>query len=220
MASPHPPRFSRLAAPPSAPLPVWILYPIFFVFLYLTHYTLLRLPWFWDEAGYYIPAALDFFRTGSLIPHSTVTNAHPPLPSILLAAWWHLSGYHIAATRMFLCLIAAAALLGVFRLARLLAGTSAAIAVTLLTALYPVWFAQSTLAHADLFAAAFTLWALSYALTRTGPALAAILFSLAALSKETAIVTPVCSPCGSSPASSPNLATLRQTQRNPRQNGL
>ena len=31
-----------------------------------------------------------------------------------------------------------------------------------LTALYPVWFAQSTLAHADIFAAVFTLWALSF----------------------------------------------------------
>ena len=34
----------------------------------------------------------------------------------------------------------------------------------MLTALYPVWFAQSTLAHADIFAAAFTLWGLVYAL--------------------------------------------------------
>ena len=105
-----------------------------------------------DEAGYYIPAALDFYRTGSLIPHSTLTNAHPPLPSILLGWWWHLSGYHIAATRTFLAMIAAAALLGVFRLVRLLLDTPAAIAVTLLTAIYPVWFAQSTMAHADLFA--------------------------------------------------------------------
>jgi hypothetical protein len=38
----------------------------------LTHFTLLRLPYYWDEAGYYIPAAWDFFRTGSLIP----TDAH------------------------------------------------------------------------------------------------------------------------------------------------
>jgi len=34
-----------------------------------------------DEAGYYIPAAWDFFRTGSLIPITTLTNAHPPLPA-------------------------------------------------------------------------------------------------------------------------------------------
>jgi hypothetical protein len=45
-----------------------MLYPLFFAAVYLSHLTLLRLPYFWDEAGYYIPAAWDFFRTGTLIP--------------------------------------------------------------------------------------------------------------------------------------------------------
>ena len=182
------------------PLPLWILYPLFFALIYLAHWPLLRLPYFWDEAGYYIPAALDFFRTGSLIPHSTLTNAHPPLPFILLAAWWHLSGLAISGTRTFLCMVAAFAMLGVFRLARVLIDSPTAAVVTFLTAIYPVWFAQSTLAHADLFAAAFTLWALSYYFERYTTLaeprtrtllLAATLFSLAALSKETAIVTPI-----------------------------
>ncbi len=153
------------------------------------------------------PPRWDFFRTGTLIPQSTVTNAHPPLPSILLAAWWHLSGFVLSGTRTFICIVSAAALLGSLpprpqpRSAHL-----AAVTVTLLTALYPVWFAQSTLAHADIFAAAFTLWALSFYLDPTdcphrstlaeptrSPAnlvTIALLFSLAALSKETAIVTP------------------------------
>ena len=184
-----------------------MLYPLFFVAVFLSHWTLLRLPYFWDEGGYYIPAALDFFRTGTLIPHSTITNAHPPLPSILLAAWWHLSGYVISGTRTFICIVSSAALLAVFRLARRLAGDLTASVVTLLTAAYPVWFAQSTLAHADIFAAAFTLWALSFYLAPAQSAeppldstepqrplanllAIALLFSLAALSKETAIVTP------------------------------
>ncbi len=192
------PQFSALAAPIEEPLPLWILYPVFFVAVYLSHWPLLRLPYFWDEAGYYLPAALDFFRTGSLIPHSTLTNAHPPLPSVLLALWWHVGGLAISGTRTFLAMIAAAALLGTFRLARQLTDATVAGLVTLLTALYPVWFAQSTMAHADLFAAAFTLWALSFYFGRylceaTGHnALAAgALFSLAALAKETAIVTPL-----------------------------
>jgi len=181
--------------------PLWMLYPVFFAAVYFSHLTLLRLPYFWDEGGYYIPAAWDFFRTGTLIPVSTATNAHPPLPSILLAGWWHLSGFVPSGTRTFICMITAAALLAVYRLARNLLGTPAAVATTLLTAIYPVWFAQSTLAHADIFAAAFTLWALSFYLQpATEPAtnsgvprsqvFAAILFSLAALSKETAIITP------------------------------
>jgi len=185
-----------------------MLYPLFFVGIFLSHWTLLRLPYFWDEGGYYIPAALDFLRTGTLIPHSTITNAHPPLPSILLAAWWHLSGFVISGTRTFICIVSSAALLAVFRLARRLSGDLAALTVTLLTAAYPIWFAQSTLAHADIFAAAFTLWALSFYLapqlrsSSTQPENAftqrslenilavALLFSLAVLSKETAIVTP------------------------------
>lgn len=192
------PKFSAVAAPVERPLPIWMLYPLFFVGIYLSHWKLLRLPYFWDEAGYYIPAALDFFRTGSLIPHSTLTNAHPPLPSILLAGWWGIGGYAISGTRTLVAMVAAAGLLGVFRLGRVLAGTAVAAVATGLTALYPVWFAQSTLAHADMFAAAFTLWGLSFYFERfrsecSGGRLAAVavLFSLAALSKETAVVTPV-----------------------------
>lgn len=184
-------------------LPLALLYPLFFAAIYLSHWTLLRLPYFWDEAGYYIPAALDFFHTGALIPQSTITNAHPPLPSILLAAWWRFAGSAIVNTRTLVALVAAAALLGVYRLARSLANEAVAAVTTLLTALYPVWFAQSTLAHADIFAAALTLWGLSCYfphLQRTGTRsrenpgelfLAAVLFSLAALAKETAIVTPL-----------------------------
>jgi 4-amino-4-deoxy-L-arabinose transferase-like glycosyltransferase len=200
---------------PRKAIPLAMLYPLFFAAVYLSHLTLLRLPYFWDEGGYYIPAAWDFFRTGSLIPLSTATNAHPPLPSILLAGWWHLSGFVPSGTRTFVCMVAAAALLGVFRLTRNLLGVPAAVATTLLTAVYPIWFAQSTLAHADIFAAAFSLWGLSvyfksatdpdapsFGKLRTGylasemwvsahaKVYAAALFSLAALSKETAIVTP------------------------------
>jgi 4-amino-4-deoxy-L-arabinose transferase-like glycosyltransferase len=200
-----------------AQTPLWQLYPVFFAAVYLSHLTLLRLPYFWDEGGYYIPAAWDFFRTGTLIPVTTVSNAHPPLPSVLLAGWWHLSGFVPSGTRTFICMVTAAALLAVFRLARNLLGARAAVATTLLTAVYPIWYAQSTLAHADIFAAAFTLWGLSFYLQRASftetplvatdagsPRLdsemcvstrtkiyAATLFSLAALSKETAIVTPV-----------------------------
>jgi hypothetical protein len=78
---------------------------------------------------------------------------------------------------------------------RLNGKVSVAVWTTLLTGLYPVWFAQSTLAHADLFAAAATLWALNFALlpnpTRRQLWAAAIWFGFAALAKETAILTPL-----------------------------
>src|SRR5207302_214328 len=88
------------------------------------------------------------------------------------------------------------ALLAVFKLAKTLTNTEVAAVTVLLTAIYPVWYAQSTLAHADIFAAAFTLWGLSFYLDRTESTntrnifVAALMFSLAALSKETAVVTP------------------------------
>ncbi|CAN5667568.1 hypothetical protein BH10ACI4_BH10ACI4_29620 [soil metagenome] len=187
---------------PAPALPLWALFPLFFVAVYLSHRTLLRLPYFWDEGGYYIPAAWDLFRTGTLIPHTTITNAPPPLHSILLAGWWHLSGFVVSGTRTLVCMVAAAGLLAVYRIARNLTTPAVAAVTALLTAIYPVWFAQSTLAHADIFAAAFTLWALSFYLEskQTAPSeggslfpvylWTATLFSLAALSKETAIVTP------------------------------
>ena len=177
------------------PLPLRLIFPLLFVGVYLSHLTLLRLPYYWDEAGYYIPAAYDFFRTGDVIPSSTLANAHPPLPSLYLALWWK-SGFTPAVTRTAICLVTAIALLAVYRLGVLLNGKQrVAATATLLTAIYPVWFAQSTLAHADMFAAAATLWGLVFVFPgrRRPPALwaAAACFAVAVLAKETAIVTPL-----------------------------
>ena len=44
------------------------------------------------------------------------TNAHPPLPNITFGLLWHVTGYHILATRLCVSAFAAAALLAVFRL--------------------------------------------------------------------------------------------------------
>jgi hypothetical protein len=183
-----------------APFPAWRIFPVVFAALYASHFTLLRLPYYWDEAGYYIPAAWDFFRTGSLIPISTLTNAHPPLPSIYLALWWKLSGFSPEVTRTSVLMVASFGLVAVWRLAMRLTGlASVAFWTVTLTALYPVWFAQSTLAHADIFAAACTLWGLVYALPALGaltnqtsrPGVPAAWFAAAALCKETAIVIPL-----------------------------
>jgi len=176
-----------------APFPLWMIFPVIFAALYASHFSLLRLPYYWDEAGYYIPAAWDFFRTGSLIPTTTLSNAHPPLPSLYLALWWKLSGFFPEVTREAVLIIASFGLLAVWRLAHRLSGSGAvAFWTVLLTAIYPVWFAQSTLAQADIFAATFSLWGLVYSLPDDNrrPALAALFFTAAVLSKETAIVIP------------------------------
>jgi 4-amino-4-deoxy-L-arabinose transferase-like glycosyltransferase len=177
-----------------APFPLWMMFPVIFALLYVSHFSLLRLPYYWDEAGYYIPAAWDFFRSGSLIPITTMSNAHPPLPSVYLALWWKLSGFYPEVTREAVLMIASFGLLAVWRLAHRVAGSGqVAFWTVVLTALYPVWFAQSTLAQADIFAAAFSLWGLVYALPDRDrrPGVAALWFTAAVLSKETAIVIPL-----------------------------
>lgn len=148
------------------------------------------MPYFWDEAGYYVPAARDLLLTGSLIPHSTVSNAHPPLVLAWIALWWKVVGYAPLVTRTAMLVVAAFALLGVFRLAERVANTEVAIASTLCTALYPVFFTQSSLAQVDLAAAGLIFWGLSSYVE--GEEVATLFwFAFAALAKETAILAPL-----------------------------
>jgi hypothetical protein len=65
-----------------------------------------------------------------------------------------------------------------------------AIAATVCTALYPVFFAQSSLAQVDLAAAGLTFWALS-AYFEERPLATAFWFCLAVLAKETAVLAPL-----------------------------
>ena len=168
----------------------FLLFSLFFAGLLLLHAPLLRLPYFWDEAGYYIPAARDLYLTGTLIPHSTPSNAHPPLVMALLALVWHVAEYSPLVTRMTMLAVAAFSLLGLFRLARKAANLEVAWATTLLVAVYPVFFTQSSLAQVDLPAAGFTFWAL-LAYLEDSPWKQVLWFSLAALTKETAILAPL-----------------------------
>jgi|SRR5581483_7626348 len=167
-----------------------LLFIVLFAALLTLHFPLLRLPFYWDEAGYYVPAARDLLLTGSVIPHSTVSNAHPPLVLAYLAIAWKVLGFSPLVTRIAMVGIAAFALLGVFRLARCVANQEVAIASVICTAVYPVFFAQSSLAHLDLAAAAFTIWGLLAYVERRSWATAGW-FSLAVLAKETAILAPL-----------------------------
>ena len=70
-----------------------LVFAAIFAAIFLLHTPLLQLPYFWDEAGYYVAAARDLLLTGSLIPHTTVSNAHPPLVMAWVALWWKVVGY-------------------------------------------------------------------------------------------------------------------------------
>jgi hypothetical protein len=171
-------------------IPLALIFVLLFAAVFLLHIRLLRLPYFWDEAGYYVPAARDLLYSGSLIPHSTPSNAHPPLVMAWLALWWKMAGFSTVVTRTAMLVIAAFSLTGIFRLAKRVASIDVAIASTICTMLYPVFFAQSSLAHVDLAAAGLIFWGLSeYVERRFG--IAAIWLSLAVLAKETAILAPL-----------------------------
>jgi hypothetical protein len=141
-----------------------------FVGLHITHAHLLGLPYYWDEAGYFIPAARDIYADGSFIPHSTLSNAHPPLVMAWLALAWKAFGFEIEVARTAMLAVAAFALAGVFALASRVANWRVGAATALLTAAYPVFFAQSSLAHLDMMVAALTTWALYFYLPRRGAA--------------------------------------------------
>lgn len=155
--------------------------------LALLHYPLLRLPYFWDEAGYYIPAALDLLRHGLLVPQSTLTTGHTPLVSICLSLAWRFVGYAPLVTRLTMTAFAAGTLVALYALGRTLADRETAFWACVLLGLSPLFFAQSTMALLDL-PVAFTTTIAVWALLRGRMCWFAVAASLTLLTKETAIV--------------------------------
>ena len=82
------------------------------------HLPLLTLPYFWDELGQFVPAALDILHDGALVPHSAVPNVHPPGVMAYLAGVWRVFGYSIPATRTAMLLLGSLTALFTFLLAR------------------------------------------------------------------------------------------------------
>jgi X-X-X-Leu-X-X-Gly heptad repeat protein len=152
----------RLRAMLAGRLRTPLVFFVCFAALVALHATLLDLPYYWDEAGYFIPAARDIYADGSFVPHSTLSNAHPPLVMAYLALAWKLFGFKIVVARVAMLAVSALALAGVFCLAERVQNARVAVAAVVCTALYPVFFAQSSLAHLDMAAAALTIWALVF----------------------------------------------------------
>jgi 4-amino-4-deoxy-L-arabinose transferase-like glycosyltransferase len=167
-------------------------YLFFLLILFLTHSFLLDLPYFWDEMGQFIPAALDILRDHAWIPRTTLPNVHPPGVMAYLAAVWSVSGYSVVVTRAAMLALSAAGVLAVFALAvhlcRGLRGLPAFTASFLLL-LSPLFFAQSMMAQLDMPAMVFTAIALLLFLKRRY-AIAALACTLLVLTKETSIAVP------------------------------
>lgn len=162
-----------------------------FAILLSVHFTSLSAPYFWDEAGYFVPAANDFFLTWDPIPYSVAPNPHPPFVSIVLSVSWWLFGTSPVVTRLTMLAWASFGLTGCFALGWGLGGVRTAITSCVCAFCYPVFLAQAPLAQLDMPAAVLTIWGLVFLREgRAWPMGAA--FTLAVLSKETAVIAPIC----------------------------
>lgn len=169
---------------------------IFFValtaLLLATHAPFLKMPYFWDELGQFVPAALDIYHEGAWIPKTTLPNVHPPAVMAYLALVWKIFGYSIPATRIAMLLVASAGMLFSFLLAIRLSrasGGAPAFAAILFLAATPMFYTQAMMAQLDMPAMALTALALLLFLEDRWAACAAAC-TLLVLAKETAISTP------------------------------
>jgi hypothetical protein len=157
------------------------------------HLPFLHLPYFWDELGQFVPAALDILHDGAWIPHSAVPNAHPPGVMAYLALIWRLLGYSIQTTRAAMLLLACCGLVCTGLLASRVSpgrGLFATLAPVCLLAIDPLFFVQSMMAQLDMPAMLFTLVALLLFLSdRQLPA--ALACTALVLVKETGIILPL-----------------------------
>ena len=161
------------------------------VFLLITHFPYLGLPYHWDELGYFIPAAHDMLAGDGLVPRSTLPNVHPPLLMLYLAGAWKLFGFRAVVTRVAMLLVGAAVMAAAFALARRLGGgPRAAWTAALLLAVSPPFVAQSMLAHLDLPATLWALLSVYWFLERRWWWCAAATTALV-LTKETGVIVPV-----------------------------
>jgi hypothetical protein len=169
----------------------------FAAFLVALHVPFLRMPLHWDEMGQFVPAALDIYRDGTWVPHSTLANVHPPVLMALLALVWRVFDYSILSARLTMLAIASAGALCAFLLSiqlsrevsRQYKGAPAFAAVMLLIAA-PIFEAQSMMVLLDLPSMVLTTLALLLFLKGRYAACAAVATALV-LVKETAITTPL-----------------------------
>src|SRR3984885_6431411 len=136
--------------------PIFLLLAVFALLVFLAHLPYLGPPYFWDELGHFVPAALDILHDGAWVPHSTVPNSHPPAVMAYLALVWKTFGYSILATRVAMLVLASIAAFAALRLSRQLSPAWWFAPVLLLLA-DPLFYTQAMMAQLDMPAMLFTL---------------------------------------------------------------
>jgi len=170
-----------------------IFFSVFAALLAAMHLPFLTLPFHWDELGQFVPAALDLYRDGALVPHSTLPNVHPPGVMLMLALVWKVFGFSILSARLTMLAIAAVGVylsfLLAIRLAHKAPGAPAFAAVTFLM-VAPLFYTQSMMVLLDMPAMTLTVVALLLFFDQRYAA-CAIAATALVLVKETAITTPL-----------------------------
>ena len=165
----------------------------FAAILIALHAPFVRMPFHWDELGQFVPAALDLYRDGSWVTHSTDPNIHPPGVMVILAAVWSVTGFSILVSRLTMLVLAGwgvyLSFLLAVRLSRGAQGAPAFSAVAFLIAA-PMFYTQSMMVLLDMPAMVLTVLALLYFLDARYLACATTTVALV-LVKETAITTPM-----------------------------
>jgi hypothetical protein len=171
---------------------------VFAAFLAAIHRPYLKLPFHWDELGQFVPAALDLYRDGSWVAHSTLPNVHPPAVMALVALAWRVFGYStpehsILVARSTMLAVASLGALFSFllaiRLARGTAGAPAFASILFLLA-SPLFYTQSMMVLLDMPAMTLTVLALLLFLEGRWGWCAAVC-TLLVLTKETAVTAPI-----------------------------
>jgi 4-amino-4-deoxy-L-arabinose transferase-like glycosyltransferase len=180
---------------PSSKGPALALAAGFALIVFLAHLPYLSLPYFWDELGQFVPAALDIYHDGAWIPHSAVPNAHPPEVMAYLALVWRTFGYSIAATRSAMLALASLAVFFTFLLGVVIRGDlrgerAPAVIAALFLLCDPLFYTQGMMAQLDMPALLFTVLALILFLRDTHAAAAAACTALV-LAKETGALLPL-----------------------------
>jgi len=168
-------------------------FAFFIVSVYVLHFGLLRMPYYWDEVGQFVPAAWDILSAGQLIPTSATPNIHPPAVMAWVALAWKIFTPSLLVARCAMLLIGALLLMAAFLLSIELCGSVPglpAFFATLALALSPLVFTQSLLVQLDLPAAALTCLVLYlFFAERHWPAV--LVASLLVLTKETGVLLPL-----------------------------
>ncbi|WP_420208706.1 ArnT family glycosyltransferase [Candidatus Electronema sp. JC] len=171
--------------------PIYLLILLFFLFK-LNH---IHHPYFWDELGVYSRAALYMFdHQISMMPNAIppeLSRGHPLLCTVIFAIGYRIFGPHVWAGHFVALLFSCGLLLVLYRLARDLFSHEVGLLACALLAVQPVFIAQSSMVLPEIMLAFFCTASIHAYLKERF--LQVALFSiLAIMTKETAVVLPVC----------------------------